>query len=236
MRIDSNIVMALDAYARANKLTKKQLAEQFGVTGATLTKWHRVGAGITNLRWNTQVFDAIKPYLPKERLYVDDAGVERYSSTLSKQSKYFFEAKYVPANVPVFTLDSISGYDDTLESITQYSVAASNEMIEYRPKGSHRTSSVFAVRIDDASEMMKFPAAAGGTVAFVSAGDRPLDVGLVICRPVNGKAFFAEYRREGANFAITEIGGTKKITGAVAQAKQFITWIYPVLYMEVVTF
>jgi len=234
MRIDSNIIMALDAFAKQHKLTKKQLAEHFGVSGATMTKWHRVGAGITNLRWNSQVFDALKPYLPKERIYVDDAGVERYSSQIQKQSKYFFEAKYVPVKVPVFTLDSISGYDDTLESIAQYAIGVSTEMLEYRPKGPQLTSSVFALRIENASAWTFPPAKM--VIAFVSAGERPLDVGLVICRPVNGKAFMGEYKRDGANFTITDIATAKSITGAVAQAKQLISWIYPVLYMEVVTF
>ena len=234
MRIDTNIVVALDSFAKANKLTKKGLADYFAVSGATVTKWHKVGSGITGYRWDNDLFPKLKPYLPQERIYIDDAGIERYSSTTEKQSKYFFEPKYIPIRVPLFTLETISGYDDTLDSITQYAQGITSEMVEYRPKSKQRASSVFAIRLSGSNVLVNFPATV--TTAYVSAGDRPLDCGLVVCRPVNGTAFVAVYRRDGSNFTISEIGGTQKITGSVAQAKQLIGWIYPVLYTESVTF
>ena len=233
MRIDTNIVLAIDEFAKANKLSKQKLAERLGVSGATITKWHRVGSGIVNSRWNNQLFPLLKAYLPKERIYIDDAGVERYSSTTAKQSNYFFEPKYVPVKVPIFTLDMISDYDDTLDSITQYAQNNGADSVEFRPKSSQRVSSVFAVSIQD-TRLSNFPFKT--MTLFVSSGDRPQDSGLVLVRPIKGKAFVGEYKRDLQNFSITEIGGTQSVSGEIAQAKQLISWVFPVLYTEAVTF
>lgn len=233
MRIDTNIILALDTFAKENNLSKMKLAERLGVSGATITKWHRVGSGITNDRWDTQIFPIIKEYLPKERLFIDDAGVERYSSSAAKQSRYFFEAKYLPVKVPVFTLDEISSYDDTLDSITQYAQTTGVDTVEFRPKTPQRVPSVFALSTND-NRLTNFPFKS--MVMFASAGDRPKDNSLVIVRPFNGTAFVGEYKRDVLNFTITEVGGSRTVSGAVAQAKKLINWIFPVLYTEVVTF
>lgn len=233
MRIDTNIILALDAFAKENKLSKMKLAEKLGVSGATITKWHRVGSGIVTSRWDNQLFQLLKPYLPKERIYIDDAGVERYSSVTSKQSTYFFEPKYIPVKVPAFTMDEISCYDDTLDSIMQFAQNTGVENVEFRPKSSQRVSSVFAIKSDN-NRLTNFPFKS--LTLFVSSSDRPLDSGLVLVRPINGTVFVGEYKREGQNFTVTEIGGSQSISGEVTKAKRFISWIFPVLYTEAVTF
>ncbi len=232
MKVDSNIVRAIEQFMTDGKLSCEDFARNAGVSNAAVTKWRKVGSGITTVRWKI-VFPLLRKYLPKERIYIDDAGHEQYSSAAAKQSAYFFEPKYIPLMVPEFSLEQMSEYDDTLESITQLGSRFKAKLAEYRPKHKNK-SSVFAIRLFDDKLAPVLPKY---TTLFVCAGERPSSGGMAVTLPIKGKPFVGTYNRKGNKFEIVPICGTqKKVSGKVQDAKNIITWTYPVLYYEVVTF
>lgn len=232
MKVDSHISHAIDQYINDNGISYEEFANRLGVSCASITKWRKVGNGMTSKRWAT-IFPLIKKYLPKDRIFIDDAQKEQYSSTISHQSSYVFEPKYVPLMVPVFSLAQIGSYDDTLESVTQLGVRMKAQKAEYRPKHSDK-SSVFAIRLADDGLAPVFPK---DTTLFVCAGERPADGGLsVALRAGTETPVIGFYKRIGDRFSVTTAAGDEAISGGVADAKKLLTWIFPVLYYEVVTF
>ena len=133
MKIDSHIVAAIDKYIEDHGITYEEFAHRQGVSCAAITKWRKVGNGMTANRW-TKLFPLLQKYLPQDRIFIDDAQKEQYSSAAANQSSYVFEPKYVPLMVPVFSLDQISTDDDTLESVTQLGARLKAKKAEYRPK------------------------------------------------------------------------------------------------------
>ncbi len=233
MRVDSNIVRAIDLFLAERRMNSCELAKSVGVSPAAMTKWRKVGNGIKPASWQI-LFPMIKKYLPKERLFIDDAGRLQYSSSIPRQSGYFFEPKYVPLMIPVLTLAQVATYDDTLETISQLAQRLQLKTIEYRPKHSDM-SSVFAVAIEDDAFHPVLPK---GTTLFVTAGERPVNNGLVLVFPVGGEPLLGRYERDGDQFSVLPVSGSKIpiVTGNVSDAKRILNWIYPVLYYEVVTF
>ena len=230
MKVDSHIVRAIEQFMAVGKISCEDFARKVGVSNAAVTKWRKVGSGITQARWQV-VFPLIRKYLPEERIYIDDAGREQYSSAAAKQSGYFFEPKYIPLMVPTFTMEQIAAYDDTLESITQFGARMNAGVSEYRPKHKEK-SSVFAIKLSDDKHAPILPT---NTTLFVCAGERPSNSGLVVTL-AGGEPFIGVYRREGDEFVIEGTDGQKKVSGKVKDAKRLIAWTYPVLYYEVVTF
>ena len=234
MKVDSHIVKAIDLLIAEEKISFEELSKRLNVSNATITKWRKVGNGITKMRWET-LFPMIRKFLPRDRIYLDDASREQYSSAASKQSSYYFEPKYIPLMVPTFSLSQIASYDDTLESITQLGERLKVGMTEYRPKHKDK-SSIFAIRLDDDKLAPVYPRR---TTLFVCAGERPDASGLVVVLPVDQKTpIIGQYIRNGGEFSIKPADRNPKhaISGKVADAKKLITWIFPVLYYEVVTF
>ena len=234
MKVDSHISHAIDLLIAEKKISFEELSKRLGVSNASITKWRKVGNGITTLRWNT-LFPLIKKYLPKDRIYIDDAGKEQYSSASAKQSSYFFEPKYIPVMVPTFTLEQIASYDDTLESITQLGEKLKVTMSEYRPKHADK-SSIFAIKLDDDRHAPVLPKK---TTLFACAGERPYSGCLSIVLPYEKTTpVIGKYIRTGDSFSVSATGSDQKhnITGKVADAKKLIAWIFPILYYEVVTF
>lgn len=234
MKVDSHIVNAINSLIADQKISFEELANRLGVSGATITKWRKVGNGITRMRWS-ELFPMIRKYLPKDRLYIDDAGKEQYSSAAAKQSSYFFEPKYVPLMVPSFSLSQIAAYDDTLESVTQLGERLRVPMSEYRPKHKEK-SSIFAIHLDDDLLAPVFPKR---TTMFVCGGERPVSGGQVVVLAAGAKQpIIGTYLRKETEFSVIPADGNPKhaISGKVTDAKKLITWIFPVLYYEVVTF
>ena len=231
MKIDSHIVHAIDQYVADNGISYEDFAKQQGVSNAAITKWRKVGNGMTPNRW-ARLFPILKKYLPQDRIFIDDAQKEQYSSAAAHQSSYIFEPKYMPLMVPVFSMKQIATYDDTLESVTQLGVRLKAKQAEYRPKHKEK-SSVFAVKLTDDAMAPVFPAK---TTLFVCAGERPADGGLALVLPVGKGAILGTYTRQGDKFSIVSPDGKPAIEGKVADAKKLLTWIFPVLYYEVVTF
>ena len=234
MKVDSHIAHAIDQCIAESKVSAEEFARQLGVSNASITKWRKVGNGITQIRWDG-LFPLIRKYLPKDRLYIDDAGKEQYSSAAAKQSSYFFEPKYVPLMVPTFSLTQISAYDDTLESVTQLGERLRVPLSEYRPKHKEK-SSIFAIHLDDDLLAPVFPKR---TTLFVCGGERPISGGQVVVFAAGAKQpIIGQYIRKGTEFSVVPADGNPKhaISGKVEDAKKLITWIFPVLYYEVVTF
>lgn len=231
MKIDSHIVRAIDKFITENGISYEEFARQQKVSCAAITKWRKVGNGITPARWE-RLFPLLKKYLPQDRIFIDDAQKEQYSSAAAHQSSYVFEPKYMPLMVPVFSMKQIAAYDDTLESVTQLGVRLKAKKAEYRPKHKEK-SSVFAVSLTDNALAPVFPVK---TTLFVCAGERPVDGGLALTLPVGDGAILGTYKRQGDTFSVIAPDGTPAIEGKVADAKKLLTWIFPVLYYEVVTF
>lgn len=233
MKVDTGIVKAIEAYLEENQIGYRDFSEKMGLSPAAITKWRKVGNGITPMRWR-KLFPLIKPYLPKDRIYIDDAGHEQYSSNSEHQSGYVFEPKFIPIMVPTFTLEQIAKFDDTLESVMQFGTKNKAPMVEYRPKHADK-SNVFAVTVDDDSMMPILPK---GSRLFVCASERPVDGRLVVAMPLGKKPLIGTYSRTGDFFAINEITGdkSKHIVGKARNARLILSWIFPVLYYEVVTF
>ncbi|MDD3165299.1 MAG: hypothetical protein PHS97_05530 [Oscillospiraceae bacterium] len=231
MRIDSNIVSAIEAYLSENRIGYVEFSEGMGVSAAAITKWRKVGNGITKSRWE-QIFPLIKKYLPTDRIYIDDAGHEQYSSATAKQSSYFFEPKYIPIKVPTFSLKQLEEYDDTLESVAQLGNRLKTQSSEYRPKHPEK-SGVFAVVMADNDCDPVLPK---GAKLFVCAGERPITGGMVVAKPINGMPFVGKYNKSGNVFSISKLAGEDNIGGETKDARNIISWVFPVLYYEVTTF
>lgn len=233
MKVDSHIAHAIDQLIAERKISNEEFSRSLGVSNASITKWRKVGNGITSMRWEV-LFPLIKKYLPKDRIFINDAGMEQYSSATAKQSSYFFDPKYIPLMVPTFSLQEIAAYDDTLESITQLGERLKSKLSEYRPKHKEK-SSIFAIQMADDKLAPVFPER---TTLFVCAGERPASSGLVVMLTADKVPVIGQYSRQGDEFSVTPTDGNRKhfIRGKVADAKQMITWIFPVLYYEVVTF
>lgn len=233
MKIDSHIVRAIDQFIDENGISYEEFARQQGVSCASITKWRKVGNGMTAKRW-AKLFPVIRKYLPQDRIFIDDAQKEQYSSAAAKQSSYVFEPKYIPLMVPVFSLEQLANYDDTLESVMQLGIRLKAKQAEYRPKHKEK-SSVFAVEITDNALAPVFPAK---TTLFACAGERPVSGGLAVALPVGGKVILGTYTQRGGSFSVVSADGNPeaKVKGKVSDAKKLITWIFPVLYYEVVTF
>ena len=231
MKVDSHIVRAIEKYIAENGISYEDFAKQQGVSCASITKWRRVGNGIRANSWE-KLFPILKKYLPQDRIFINDAQKEQYSSAASHQSSYVFDPKYVPLMVPVFSLKQIADYDDTLESVTQFGMRLKTKKAEYRPKHKEK-SSIFAVSISDNSLAPMFPE---NTTLFACAGEHPATGKLALVLPVGGKASLGTYERNNNDFSVTSVDGKMIVGGKVAEAKKLLTWIFPVLYYEVVTF
>lgn len=231
MKVDTGIVKAIEAYLEENQIGYRDFADKLGLSPAAITKWRKVGNGITPMRWR-KLFPLIKPYLPKDRIYIDDAGHEQYSSNSEHQSGYVFEPKFIPIMVPTFTLKQIAKFDDTLESVMQFGTKSKAPMVEYRPKHADKNN-VFALTIDDDS---MFPILPKESRLFVCASERPVDGSLVAVMPVDQEPFIGRYSSSKGEYSITQIVGGRSLSGKSKDARTAISWIFPVLYYEVVTF
>ena len=233
MKVDSEISRAIDRYLLENELTYEEFSRRIGVSPACITKWRKVGNGISSIKWQT-LFHVIKQYLPESRIFIDDSGKEQYSSATEHQSSYVFEPKYLPQMVPIFQINRLKGFDNTLESIVQFAKKNSSGLAEYRPKHSN-ISGVFAVDIDDNSLAPVIPEK---TRIFACTSERPRNGGLVIANPTSADVtLVGRYCRNGSQFSIHSVcDNTVLLSGETTDARSIIEWIFPVLYYEVTTF
>lgn len=233
MKIDSFIVNAQRKYISSQKITSAEFASEMGISPACVVKWSRVGNGITEQKWQ-QLFPKIKKYLPKDRIYIDDSGKERYQSATEHVSGYVFEPKYVPAMVPAIKLRYISEFDNVIESIAQFGKRLGANLVEYHPKHPDHAG-VMAIEIDNNLYYPVFPI---NTTLFVCTGGASISNGcLCVAKDIAGEVFIGHYCEMKRQFSVTDVLTNKPlIIGEISAARNFIQWIFPVLYYEVVTF
>ena len=232
MKVDSEISRAIDRYLHDNKLTYDDFSRQMQVSPACITKWKKIGSGITERKWEN-LFPMLKKYLPADRIFINDAGKEQYSSATQHQSAYVFEPKYIPLLVPTFRLDQLADFDDTLESIIQFGERTKVKLSEYRPKHAGM-SGIFSVEIAGSALAPIIP---DKTKLFACTGEHPHKGSLVVANAIGGKPVVGVYQTSSTKFSIFDIKkGNTMISGKIKDARNIVTWIFPVLYYEVVTF
>ena len=233
MRIDSYIVRSQNKYIQERQITSAEYAAEMGISPACVVKWRKVGNGITDQKWE-QLFPKIKKYLPKDRIYIDDSGKERYMSATEHVSGYVFEPKYVPAMVPLFPLKQMSKFDNTLDSVVQFGQRIGADMVEYRPRHPNK-SGVMAIRVDN---MLFDPVLPFGATLFACTGGETISDGcLVIVKDRNNEVFIGKYCKRRDQFAVNDLMSEQALViGEIESPRKSIDWIFPVLYYEVVTF
>ena len=232
VRIDSNIVNAINEYLASVQGEYQELARNVGASPASLTKWRKIGNGITEPKWK-KLFPYIKPFLPQERIYIDDTGCEQYSSTIASTPAYSFEPKYIPTMIPNVPFENLAGYDNMLESIIQFGKRINASEIEYRPKHSDVTG-IWATSIPDKRYTPVLPEDA---VLYACTSETPRSNRMVIAKTHDNNVFVARYQLMNGKFALLNVITEKPILcEKIEDARKIIQWIFPVLYYEVVTF
>lgn len=232
IRVDTNIVNAIDEYLASVNGDYQGLARKIGVSPAAITKWRKVGNGITDAKWKL-LFPVIRAFLPSERIYIDDSNSEQYSSTLHGTSTYTFEPKYVPTMIPNIEIDALAEYDNMLESIVQFGERINVPNIEYRPKHSN-VAGVFAVTLTNKECEPVLPKDA---VLYVCTSETTRSNVISLVKTNDNKVFVARYQLMNGKFALLDVRNNKPIIcEKITDARKIIQWIFPVLYYEVVTF
>lgn len=232
VRVDSNIVNAIDEYLASVQGEYQSIARSVGVSPASITKWRKIGNGITEAKWK-KLFPAIRPYLPKDRIYIDDAGCEQYSSTISSTPTYAFEPKYIPTMIPNIPFDMLSEYDNMLESMVQYGKRINAAEVEYRPKHSDVTG-IWATSINNKKYAPVLPEDA---ILYVCTSETPRTNRIAIVKTHDNDVIVVKYKLMADKFALLDIVTEKPIIcEKISDARKIIQWIFPVLYYEVVTF
>ena len=232
VRVDSHIVEAIDEYLASVQGDYQDVARIVGVSPAAITKWRKVGNGITDSKWK-KLFPHIRPFLPKERIYIDDTGCEQYSSTIANAPTYTFEPKYIPTMIPNVPFGNLEDYDNMLESIVQFGKRIGAKEVEYRPKHSD-VSGIWATSIPDKRYAPVLPEDA---MLYVCTSETPRSNRMVIVKTHDNNVFVARYQLMTGKFALLDIVTDKPILcEKIADARKIIQWIFPVLYYEVMTF
>lgn len=238
IKVDSHIAEAISKFINEQGMTQSRLAEKLGVTNASLTKWRRVGNGITSQKW-LKLFPLIEKYLPKERFYTDDAGKRQYSSTVETASGYYFESKYTPMMVPLANPEQLEKLNTKIESVTQFGQRMSLPTVECRPKFRGQTE-ILAVSIEGNEYSPILPA---GTTLFICTTLLPQNEGLVVAKPTSGKSVFVgrfiwakEGRGKPSVRLISVNGHDTLMTLAEDKVDESLSWIFPVVHYEVITY
>lgn len=228
MKIDINIVNAIDQYMLANKISANAFAEVLGISPATMVKWRRQGNGITGRRWQ-ELYKHIKSYLPQDRIFVASNGEEHYSSlNEGTGGKAYFEPKYVPQMAPVFTQEDLRRYNSMVESVEQYACVNNLQRREYRQHIAG-FGSIFCYDLPQA--IVGVPA---GARLYASENTKPRNGGLVLAVTSTGQILLGIYTVKGGSFTIS--CGVEKTTGKLAEARGMFTMICPVVMYEVFTY
>lgn len=232
MKVDSNIVSAINDYLSDTKQAASDLAKKLGVTDPTIIKWRKVGNGITAPRWQ-KLFKLIKQYLPKDRIFINDAGKEDYQNTLEGVPDMYTN-KYIPAMIPVITMQHAVEYDSLVESFDKYAKSKSAELAEFHAK-KELPKGMFAVRMQDESWMPSIPKSA---IIFIAGDEFPTDGDMIMVKTQKQKTMFAIFKTDGKSaITITPIANSKGIKDSLkfnkSEARQHIEWICPVVCYEV---
>lgn len=230
MKIDTHIINAIDKYIKERDAYAMDLARILDVSPATMTKWRKVGNGITDQKWN-QLFPLIQKFLPSDRIFINDAGVAQYSSAVHDESED--TTKFMHQMAPLFTIETIAFYDNMLENIVQYGKRQRTRLYEYRAKHTNKTG-VFAVQIDSDEFAPVMPE---GTILFSCTSETPKNGNVVILKTPETRIMIGRYEQSNSTFRVLSLDGkSQKLAGQISEARSMIQWIFPVLYYEVMTF
>jgi hypothetical protein len=232
VKIDSNIVTAIKDYVSSNQMELQQFAAEMNISGACVTKWMKVGNGITEQKWDV-LFPKIKQFLPKDRIYIDDSGSERYLSGTENISNYIFNPQYVPTMIHIVQLDKFADFDNLIQSVSQFGVDTGANTVEFRHKHSDKTG-IIAVQVDSSQYAPVLPE---NSTLYVCTSEAPKHDGVVVVKNSDCKVYIARYIKDGKQLSLNDINtGEPLATCNISEARKFIQWIFPVLYYEVVTF
>jgi hypothetical protein len=230
MRVDANIATAITNYLTENNLSAAELCKKLGVSEPAFVKWRRPGKGITQRYWD-ELFPLIKTFLPPERIYIDGTGKEQYSSMLDGTGgNPYFTPKYIPQMVPVFSVQEMKEYPHIVQSIEQYAININAQRIEYRPRKQGCGSGVFAMNVDFENSVIPV-----GALLFASAEVRPVNGCVIMFSDSSGEISIGRYTQTADKYSI-EYGNDSTVCGLLSEIRAKISWIFPVLYYEVVTF
>lgn len=230
MKIDTNIVNALESYRKENNLSYIDLADRFNVTPAAITKWRKVGNGLSQDKWDL-LLPLIKDFLPKSKFFLDDAGKEQYESNSSNVSGYVFNPKYVPIVVPKFNFVDLMSFDNTIDTITQF---AKNRNITRYSDFKHKSidsTGVFALEVDNSYAAPVIPTS---STVFVSSSTRPQNNSIVLVLSKHKKISLGKYLRIDDKIEIIDFKGNNIIQFDSKNARDSIIWIFPVICYEVI--
>ena len=223
MRVDQNIITAIDQYLQANRITQKEFARRLGVCEATVVKWHRAGNGISNVHWRT-IYPIIKRYLPQNRIFITNAGNEEYSSLTGEHE---IDPKFQPLFVPLLNTDKLKKYNPIV-GIEQFAQSENLDRVAYRPKVAG-VGGIFRYDLETASNGV--PA---GAWLYVSSEAKPKNGSLVLAVASNGVVTLGTYSATGTVFELIVDG--KKMSGKLASIRTLFTGFFPVVSYEVICF
>lgn len=230
MRVDSNISTAITQYLKEANMAARDFAAELGVSEPAMVKWRRPGNGISHSCW-MEIFPKIKKFLPKDRIYVNEAGEECYSSLLEGTGgSPYFTPKYMPQMVPVLKISELNSFQYIVQSIEQYAIYNNAERIEYRPRKKNCGSGVFAAYVDFSNSIIP-----EGALLFASTEVRPKEDSTILFLKRDGKVDLGKLQLAGDRYYISTSNG-ETICDEVNKIHDKINWIFPVLYYEVVTY
>ncbi|MEI8245581.1 MAG: S24 family peptidase [Lentisphaerota bacterium] len=233
MKVDSNIIAAINDYLSANEMPASDLAQKMNVKPPAIIKWRKIGCGITPPRWQ-KLFPLIKQYLPKDRIFINDAGKEEYQDTLAGVPDKYTAPRYIPAMIPIISIEDAGQYDSLVESFDSYAKSKSKESAEFHAK-KELPKGMFAIRLKDDSWMPSIPKNA---LVFVAGDEFPADGDMVMVKTKakHNNTILAIFKT-GKAITLKPIANSLKITDEIkfekSEARKFIEWIGPVVCYEV---
>ena len=227
MKVDINIVNAIDQYLAANNIPQRDFAKRLGVSEATMVKWRRQGNGITGMRWAT-LYKFIKQYLPQDRIFIASNGEERYSSLNDgRGGSPYFEPKFIPAMIPKFSKENIVQWSavNTLQTVEQFACQKQLPRVEYRHK-SMCHGEVFAYDLTASAEGIP----QGATLYILREPPRDGDIALAVLTE-DSRVVLGIYTVTGNTFTFSM--QPKSITGSLRDGKNIFSLLLPIIKYEV---
>ena len=219
MNVDENISKALTQYIAASGTTQKEFACQLGFCEATIVKWRRPGNGISDANWKT-LYGYIKPFLPKNRLYVSGSGEEEYSSLNEKRNA-------VLVQIPVLKTDDLVKYNSVV-GIEQFARSARLPRVDFTPKVAG-VGGMFCYDLETASNGVPV-----GARLYVSSEAKPKNGSLILAVATNGVVTLGTFSATGTVFELIVDG--KKMSGRLDSIRTLFSGFFPVISYEVICF
>ncbi len=221
MRIDINIANAIDRYLSEENMTAAEFARKMGISSSALVKWRRPGNGITGRRWR-ELFPLIRKHLPQERIYIAQNGEEQYSSLneTARSGNPYYEPKFVPQMVPVFTEADLKAYMPLVQSVEQYARQNNLGRTEYRPRVAGCGGMFCHVLTRPVAGMPS------GARLYVNGEAKPAQGCMALAVDVSGNVHIGPYSADREMF---NVGG---ITGKLSEAGAIASMICPVIMYE----